>query len=324
MTTNEEYWIKREQEAIQQAIKEDLEKATEIQRLLLLMTSEIVKEIAAFYAKYATFEGINLTEAKKIVDEFDVISFQEKAKRYVNNRDFSEKANKELKLYNTKMKISREQMLKKEIELIIKHNTAIVEKETKDYLTDSVYQEYERQAGILGQSAGINKRKVEAIVDMKFAGVKWSDRLWYNSETMQKDVEKIIANIMVRGRHANEYVSDMKKHLKSVEKCGQVHTERVKALLLTETARVQAQAMLLKFQEEDEQSDVDLEYVYIAKLDSRTSKVCRGLDGKTFKVKDAKIGVNFYPMHVRCRSSAAILPVRKKRKRKYTGGKVTL
>ena len=32
------------------------------------------------------------------------------------------------------------------------------------------------------------------------------------------------------------------------------------------------------------------------------------LNGEIFKVKDAKIGVNFYPMHINCRSDCALLP----------------
>ena len=49
--------------------------------------------------------------------------------------------------------------------------------------------------------------------------------------------------------------------------------------------------------------------MYSACIDGRTSKLCRELDGKTFKVKDGKPGKNLPPMHPFCRSTTlAVLP----------------
>ena len=44
-------------------------------------------------------------------------------------------------------------------------------------------------------------------------------------------------------------------------------------------------------------------YKYVATLDSRTSELCRELDGKEFEVSKAQTGVNYPPMHPRCRST---------------------
>ncbi len=41
----------------------------------------------------------------------------------------------------------------------------------------------------------------------------------------------------------------------------------------------------------------------MATLDSRTSLACRELDGKDFAVAEARAGVNYPPMHPRCRST---------------------
>ena len=51
------------------------------------------------------------------------------------------------------------------------------------------------------------------------------------------------------------------------------------------------------------------EYEYLATLDCRTCAVCGALDGKKFKVSDAKTGVNLPPMHIGCRcTTAPVLP----------------
>ncbi|MBC1738736.1 minor capsid protein, partial [Listeria seeligeri] len=45
------------------------------------------------------------------------------------------------------------------------------------------------------------------------------------------------------------------------------------------------------------------EYRFLAILDSKTSKICRSLDDKIFKIIDAVVGVNYPPMHPHCRST---------------------
>ncbi len=131
--------------------------------------------------------------------------------------------------------------------------------------------------------------------------------------------------MVIRGRHPNEYVKDMRKHLNKFEGTARQKTAAIKSLLYTESARVHAQSSI------DSMKEISPEgyYMYIAKIDSRTTKVCKGLNGEIFKVKDAKIGVNFYPMHINCRSDCALLPKsmwpkkpNKKRQTKYFGGKV--
>ncbi|WP_287176782.1 minor capsid protein, partial [Staphylococcus sp.] len=73
-------------------------------------------------------------------------------------------------------------------------------------------------------------------------------------------------------------------------------------LLITETARVQTLAAKRHMLE---QHGPDAEYEYHAKIDGKTTKTCRGLNKKVFKVKDMKPGVNAPPMHPFCRSAVA-------------------
>ena len=84
-----QYWIERAQLVMEQNVVEDAKTAAEINRIITLMYAEIAKEIFAFYAKFATSEGLSVAEAKKVVDAFDVVAFKSKAE-YVKNKDFSE------------------------------------------------------------------------------------------------------------------------------------------------------------------------------------------------------------------------------------------
>lgn len=302
------YWRKREQQAIKTEAQRDMDTVKDVIRVLNMMLDEIEKSIHSFIAKYGDFEGVPLSEAKKKIERFDADAFQEKAKQLVADKDFSKEANKQLKKYNTKLYVSREEFLKEQIRFAIDHATAINEKQIKEHLESSAAREAKRQSTILGKNmSSVRYKKAKAVVDQQYYGVLWSKRLWTNSEKMKKEVEKSVANVVVRGSHPKEYVKDVRKHIKDVDMAGKKKTESTKTLLLTESARVQAQVMIDNFKE----FDPDGEYEYIAKLDERTSKVCRGLDGKRFKVKDAKVGVNFFPMHPNCRSSAALVPRKK-------------
>ena len=55
-------------------------------------------------------------EAKKKIDAVDVQMFN--SKKYVENKDFSDKANAELRAYNTKMYVSREKLLQAQLDLL--------------------------------------------------------------------------------------------------------------------------------------------------------------------------------------------------------------
>lgn len=287
------YWLERAQNVWQMEALEDAKAAAELERIILQMYVDIAKEILAFYAKYATSKGVTLQEAVKIADEFDVLAFQDKAKKLVQQRNFSDEANKVLALYNMKMKISREKLLKQQLDLIIKSSTLDIKDKIEEDLVEAVDREVERQAGILGEHVKIDDTDVKAIVHSNFKGVTWSKRLWSDMAQVQRDVESTASHVLLRGRHPNEYVSNFKKKTEQT-------TFNASRLLITESARVQAEAQKLSYLKE---LGDDGEYKYVAKIDSKTSKVCHKLNGKVFKVKDMVPGVNAPPMHPWCRST---------------------
>lgn len=86
-----------------------------------------------------------------------------------------------------------------------------------------------------------------------------------------------------------------------MNRCG-VGAFEARRLVRTETTCVANMAELYGYKE----LDID-EYEFSACLDSRTSDLCRELDGKVFKRNSAQAGVNLPPMHPFCRSTT--LPV---------------
>lgn len=289
------YWQDRANEIIDEESKSDYEIAQEIQRIVDEMNEDIENEIHRFYVRYATSEGITLTEAKKKIDAVDVQMFQQKAKQYVENKDFSDKANAELRAYNTKMYVSREKLLQAQLGLIVTYAYAQIEQSMYNYMESAYYRALEQQAGILGETLRVSINDVKTIIFTPFEGHKWSTRLWSDMDVVRRHVQKTTRHVLLRGRHPYEFVKDLRKDTGAT-------TYNMKRLLITETARVQT---LTSKKHMLEQHGQDAEYEYHAKLDSKTTKTCRGLNGKVFKVKDMQPGVNAPPMHPFCRSAVA-------------------
>jgi len=105
------YWIEREKNNLTVELMKDDEVSREMKRIIENAMETCRKEIESFYTRYANKEDITVAEAKKAVDEFDVIAHQNMAKQYVKNKDFSDKANERLRLYNVTMRINREELL---------------------------------------------------------------------------------------------------------------------------------------------------------------------------------------------------------------------
>lgn len=293
MTESKKYWRERAERIMAIEAKKDDEVIEEVRKITSSTMSHLANEIYSFYAKYADAEGITVDEAKKKIRKTDIREFEDRVAQYVKNKDFSEKANAELRQYNTKMYVSRERMLMQQLSVLMANGTALTEVELEKYLTESVDREVERQSGILGQSVRIKPNHVRAIVNADFYGQTWSERLWDNMDETRKQVLKTVQNSLLRGRHPDELVPELKKKLG-------VTTSDAKRLLITETARVQSEAQKLHYQAT---MGEDSEIEFVAKLDERTSDECRHHNGDRIKVKDIVVGVNVPPLHAYCRST---------------------
>ena len=290
--TSKKYWRERAKRIIAVETKKDDEVIDEVRSITNSTMSQLSNEIYSFYAKYATAEGITVDDAKKKIQKTDIKEFEDRVAQYVKNKDFSEKANSELRQYNTKMYVSRERMLLQQLSAIMVNGTALTEVEMNEYLETSVDREVERQAGILGD-VRVKPNQVRAIVNADFHGQTWSERLWGDMEQTRKMVLKTVQNTLLRGRHPNEFVPELSK------KMG-VTTSDAKRLLITETARVQSEAQKLHYQET---MGADATIEFVAKLDDRTTDECRGANGNKVKVSEMVAGVNVPPLHPYCRST---------------------
>lgn len=300
-----DYWLKREEEALKHRITDEKEYQKEIQQIYQNMLDACQKEIESFYAKYASAEGISIAEAKKRVSKHDVKAFERKAAKYVKEKDFSDKANEELRLYNATMKINRLEMLKANIglETIAGHDE--LEKFMAGILKGRTEDELKRQAGILGKTVLNNAAKANAIVNGSFKVAKvgdqstFSERIWQYQDAMRQDLGKLLQQGLIQGKNPRAITKDLRQYWYGKDpKTGGGAKYCMERLMRTELARVQTEAQKQSFIRNGFEH-----YEFIA--NRGCCPICSGLDGKHFEVAKMMPGENAPPVHPHCRCSTA-------------------
>lgn len=301
---NRRYWADREAEQLKHNIKEEAAYDREIKRIYQNMLDRCQKEIDSFYGKYATAEGISIAEAKKRVSKLDIAAYERKAKQYVKDKDFSPRANEEMRLYNATMKINRLEMLKANIglETITGHDE--LEKFMAGILKGRTEDELKRQAGILGKTIKNNAAKAYAIVNGSFHSGTFSDRIWQYQDLMRQDLGKLLQQGLIQGKGARAIAKDLKKYWYGNDpRTGGGATYCMERLMRTELARVQTEAQKQSFI----RNGFTMYTFHCNDNPSRhgTCSWCRSLDGKHFKVEDMMPGENAPPLHPHCRCSTS-------------------
>ncbi|UHU65343.1 phage head morphogenesis protein [Lactococcus garvieae] len=296
-----DYWIKREQAWQAQQIKDDTKRMNQIRDKLFESQEAIQKEINANWQNFANGQGVSISEAKKRADEMDVKAFANKAKKYVEEKDFSHQANQVLKLYNLTMRVNRLELLKANIGLELIAVFDDLDKYFSKSLTGAALTEFERQSGILGLSVPKNgyNSLVESVLNgsYKVEGfASFSDKLWQYQFELKADIEKLLIRSVTGGINPKALAPQLKRLMTEQGKLNA--TYNAQRLLVSETTRIQT-----AIQEESyKKADIE-EYEYIA--EPSACPICGALNGKIFKVKDMSPGINAPNMHPFCRCSTA-------------------
>lgn len=285
------YWRKREAEALKGYIKDEKEYDKQVKKIYQNQLDAIQTQINAFYGTYAAKEGITIAEAKKRVSKLDIAEYERKAAKYVKEKNFSAKANEEMRLYNATMKINRLEMLKANIGLEMLAGTDELDRFMAKILKGRTEDELKRQAGILGKTIKNNARLVDSVVNASFHNATFSDRIWTNQALLRNRLSGLLQSGMIQGKNPRVLAREIKKEFNT-------STYNAERLMRTELARVQTEAAKQSF----EQDGFD-QYEFIA--NSSCCGDCQALNGKIFEVKKIMPGENAAPIHPNCRCAIA-------------------
>lgn len=293
-----EYWAAREKENAKRLSDRKDGYRKEIAAEYEYTRQQIEDRINAFYERYADSEGITMAEARKRVNKIDMETYERKAAKYVKEKNFSKRANEEMKLYNATMKINRLELLKAEIGLELTAEADTLDKSIGDILQTEAYTEYRRLAGILGLTVGSTAEEGRSVAESSFKGATYSDRIWSHQEALKAEIDKKLSEAMISGRSSRDLAADLRRRFA----VSQSNAER---LIDTEIRRCQTGAAKAVY----EKNGTD-EYEFMA-IGPHPCDICKPMDGKKFKVADMKPG----RMPRRCIRAATVQPVRRGMKR---------
>lgn len=246
-----------------------------------------------------------MDEAMMRISKFDADAFSKKAAELVKNTDFTPEASDLLRQYNLKMRVSRLELMKREVLL---ETATLADKEVKmlhSKLIEEVEKEAERQASILKLSKETRKsiiKSAERIVRTNMYSATFSQRIWANQAQLINRLAEGLERSILQGEHPSVWGRNLRDLLtKEMADTGKENAlYAANRIAVTETARVQSETALESFRKGG-----FAKMIWITEMDERTCDVCGPLDGEIFDVDGAQIGGELPPMHPFCRCSVA-------------------
>lgn len=302
---NSEYWSKRLEELEKAQVLNETKYVETLKEEYEKALTNIKKETNNWLTRFSVNNQISLNEAKKWLNENELKEFKWDIEEYIkygqeNGIDLIWK--KELENASSRVHISRLEALQMQIQEQIEKISYNEQKTTEEFIIDT-YKDtyyktaYELQKGhnVAFQMAVLDTDTIKKIISKPWTTDEFtfSDRIWKNKESLIGTLQTELTQSIIRGKTPNEIIENISK------KFG-VAKNRAGALVCTESAFFSSGARKECF------NDLGIEkYEIVATLDSHTSEICRGLDGKVFDMKDYKEGVTAPPFHVWCRSTTA-------------------
>lgn len=267
---------------------------------------EINKDIAAWYTRYATENGVSFAEAKRILSGRELAEFRWTVEEYIargRENSVSGQWMKELERASVRVHVSRLESLKlqllNEAENFIASQYWNVKKCLEDTYKDGYYRtlfEVNKRHIIRSDFSTLNTRKMELILKQPWAndGLAFSERIWGNQRarlvgTLQDELAKQILT-----------GSPPKKCAKVLEDRFGVSKRSAERIVRTESMALSSKAKEASFKEVGVKK-----FKVISGLDLRTCTHCGHLDGGVFLMSDFIVGTTAPPFHPNCRCTTA-------------------
>ena len=286
---------KGELKHIEQSLKDDRKMKRELAKIYNSSLDDIQRHIDADIQRFAYKEGVSMAEAKKIISKTDVEAFQSTAKKYVEDKDFSPKANKELRRFNVTMRTNRLELLQARINVDTIMLAWEEEQLTAKYITEEVIKERIRQSGILGMTVPSSSQLetlARSVLLSDVSGATFSDRIWANQNELRSNINQAIERALIRGEHPRNATASIKRLVRDEYGMKKRAADRI---AITEVARAQTIAGVEAFKA----AEVD-KMMWIAEPDA--CPICSDMDGKVFSIYTSGLTI---PAHPFCRCSYA-------------------
>lgn len=300
---NAEYWKLRFEQLEQAQNQKGVKAYADIERQYKEAQKQLEGQIARWYQRFATNNGISLAEARQYLKGADLKEFKWDVQEYIKYGQDNALNNgwmKELENASAKYHISKLEALKVQtqhsLEVMYAKQFGTMHWALSDAFESGYYHTaYELQHGfnVGWDIAGLDQAQIEKVLAKPWAadGYNFSERIWGNKNKLISEVHNELSRNIMLG-------ADPQKAIDSLAKKMNTSKNNAGRLVMTEEAYFSSAAQKDCF----ESLGVE-QYEIVATLDSHTSDICRSLDGKHFPMKDYQPGVTAPPFHVYCRST---------------------
>lgn len=297
---NRDYWeerqVKREAKAF--TTIQDIEKEYKI--ALEKAKQNINKELSRIGTTYMKDNNLSYHDALKLLkgDEYkvwkkDLHDYLKEYNKLLKTAPLeAKKLYLEIETLSARSRLSHLDSLKAQVDMEMVKLIFGVEDSAKNALT-SVYRDtFIEVTKDLGINAIVSRDKIKTVLDRPWSGANFSERLWSNTDKLAQTVKQEIVNGMIQGINLQTMTKRVSERFETAKK------NDVERLLRTEVNYTLNQATLDGYKEAGIEK-----YEFSATLDSRTSQICSELHGEIFEIKKIAVGLNYPPMHPRCRST---------------------
>lgn len=300
---NAEYWKLRFEQLEQAQNQKGVKAYADIERQYKEAQKQLEGQIASWYQRFATNNGISLAEARQYLKGADLKEFKWDVQEYIKygqDNALNSGWMKELENASAKYHISKLEALKVQtqhsLEVMYAKQFGTMHGALSDAFESGYYHTaYELQHGfnVGWDIAGLDQAQIEKVLAKPWAadGYNFSERIWGNKNKLISEVHNELSRNIMLG-------ADPQKTIDSLAKKMNTSKNNAGRLVMTEEAYFSSAAQKDCF----ESLGVE-QYEIVATLDSHTSDICRSLDGKHFPMKDYQPGVTAPPFHVYCRST---------------------
>lgn len=299
---NSEYWKRRFEQLEDEQYRKTERYYKDIEDQFRMAQNSVQMDIEKWYWRLADNNDISYAAAKKLLKKNELEEFHWTVEEYIKygqENALNQQWMKQLENASARVHISRLEAIKLQIQQQAEKLFAEYEGNTAEFLngmyTDSFYHtayEIAKGTGVGSNLAKLDQGLIDTAIRKPWAqdGSNFSDRIWTNKKKLINTLHTELAQNVIRGENPE-------KAAKRISEQMGVSMWQAKRLIYTESAAISSSAR------RDCLKELCVEqYEIVATLDSRTSDICREMDGKVFDIKEYQVGLTAPPFHCNCRS----------------------
>lgn len=299
---NSAYWKERFEKLEDEQYRKTEKYYKDIEKQFHMAKNNLQADIEKWYWRLADNNDISYAAAKKLLKKDELEEFHWTVEEYIKygkENAIDQRWMKELENVSSKVHIQKLEAIQIQTQQAAELLFQEYNGQTADFLKGSYADNFYHIAFEMAKGSGIGNyierldpNMIDKIIRKPWAqdGSNFSDRIWKNKEKLVNTLHTELSQCIIRGENPINAAQ-------RVAKAMDVSLRQAKTLVFTESAAISSAAR------KDCLESLGVEkYEIVATLDSKTSEICREMDGKVCDMKDYQVGVTAPPFHPNCRS----------------------